>query len=69
MRPASTFWITQLSNSRAKKATTTKTTVTVKNLKKGKTYYVQAKAYKLDSAGKKVYSAKYSKTMKVTIKK
>lgn len=53
----------------AKKVTTTKTSTTIKKLTKGKTYYVQVRAYKLDSAGNKVYSSKYSKTTKVTIKK
>lgn len=53
----------------AKKSTSKKTTLTIKKLKKGKTYYVQARAYKLDSAGKKIYSAKYSATKKVKIKK
>lgn len=46
----------------------TKNTLTLKNLKKGKTYYVKVKAYKKDSAGKKVYS-KFSKIGKLKIKK
>lgn len=43
-------------------------TKTVSKLGKGKTYYVKVRAYKKDSAGKKVYS-KYSKVIKVKIKK
>lgn len=46
----------------------TKNTLTLKNLKKGKTYYVKVKAYKKDSTGKKVYS-KFSKVAKLKIKK
>lgn len=52
----------------AKKTTATKTSVTLKKLKKGKTYYVKVRAYKLDSAGKKVYG-KYSASKQVMIKK
>lgn len=40
----------------------------VSNLKKNKIYYVKVRAYKLDSAGEKVYGS-YSKTKKVKIKK
>lgn len=50
------------------KKTTKNATYTIKNLKKGKTYYVRIRAYKLDSAGKKVYS-EYSKVVKVKIAK
>lgn len=46
----------------------TKNTLTLKKLKKGKTYYVKVKAYKKDSAGRKVYS-KFSKVAKLKIKK
>lgn len=46
----------------------TKNTLTLKNLKKGKTYYVKVKAYKKDSKGSKVYS-KFSKVAKLKIKK
>lgn len=42
-----------------------KTSVTLKKLKKGKTYYIKARAYKV-SGGKKVYG-KYSKTVKVKL--
>lgn len=47
----------------------TKNTLTIKKLKKGKTYYVKVKAYKKDSTGAKVYSSKFSKTAKIKIKK
>lgn len=58
------------SSMKSAKTTTTKTTSkTIKKLAKGKTYYVQVRAYKLDSAGKKVYSKAYSTKAKVTIKK
>lgn len=48
--------------------TVTKRNATFKNLKKKKTYYVKVRAYKIDSAGKKVYG-KFSTVKKVTIKK
>jgi uncharacterized repeat protein (TIGR02543 family) len=55
-----------------KAATVTKTiskrSYTAKKLKKGKTYYVRVRAYKIDSAGKKVYG-KWSGVKKVKIKK
>ena len=60
---------TKESMKNAKKVTTTKTSTSIKKLTKGKTYYVQVRAYKIDSAGKKVYSSKYSKTVKVKIAK
>ncbi|MBO4863577.1 MAG: DUF4832 domain-containing protein [Eubacterium sp.] len=47
---------------------TSKTTFTIKKLKKNKKYYVRVRAYKLDSAGNKVYG-KWSKVKKVKIKK
>lgn len=40
--------------------------MTLKGLKKGKTYYFKVRAYKLDSAGKRVYS-KYRRTVIWTI--
>lgn len=46
----------------------TSTSKTVKSLKKGKTYYVKVRAYKVDSANKRVYG-KYSAVKKVKIKK
>lgn len=51
----------------AKKLTTNKTNVTIKNLKKKTTYYVKVRAYKVDSAGQKVYGD-YSKLVKLKIK-
>lgn len=52
----------------AKTITTAKTTYNINKLKKGKTYYVKVRAYKYDSAQKKVYG-KYSNVKKVIIKK
>ena len=50
------------------KKTTSKTTYTIKSLKKGKTYYVRIRAYKVDSTGKKVYG-KYTSAKKVKVSK
>lgn len=47
---------------------TVKSSITVKNLIKGKTYYVRVRAYSYDSTGQKVYSG-YSKIKKLSIKK
>lgn len=47
--------------------TTSKTTVTVKNLIKNKTYYVKVRGYLLDSSGEKVYGS-YSGVKKIKIK-
>ena len=44
------------------------TSVTVKGLKAGKTYYVKVRAYRKDSTGAKVYGS-YSKTVQIKIKK
>lgn len=44
------------------------TSKTLTKLKKGKTYYVKTRAYKKDSAGKKVYGT-YSKVRKLKLKK
>lgn len=52
----------------SKRVTSTSTGKTIKKLKKGKTYYVQARAYKKDSKGKKVYGS-WSKKKTVTIQK
>lgn len=49
-----------------KKVTSTSGTVTLKKLKKGKTYYIKVRAYKLDSEKKKVYG-KYSIIRKVKL--
>ncbi len=51
-----------------KNITTKKLTATFKGLKKGKTYYVKVRAYKVDSASKKVYGS-YSSVKTVTVKK
>lgn len=45
-----------------------KNSATINKLQKKKTYYVKVRAYRVDSAGKKVYG-KYSAVKKVTIKK
>lgn len=42
---------------------------TVKKLKKGKTYYVKVRAYKLDSTGSRVYGSYCNKIKSVKIKK
>lgn len=52
----------------SKKVLTKSTKKTISGLKAGKKYYVQARAYKLDSAKKKVYG-KWSKKKAVTIRK
>ena len=51
----------------AKKVTTTKTTYTIKKLKKGKTYYIRIRPY-TKSGGKTVYGT-YSKTVKKKVTK
>lgn len=51
----------------AKTVITASTSKKISGLKKGKTYYVQVRAYKVDSAGKKVYSKKYSTKVKVSL--
>ncbi len=50
-----------------KTVTTTKTNVTIKKLSSKKTYYVKVKAYKVDSAGAKVYG-KNGSAKKKTVK-
>lgn len=50
------------------KKTTTRTSCNLTKLKKGKTYYVRVRAYKKDSAGKKVYGS-YSKVQKIKVTK
>ena len=66
------YEITYATNSKFTKGkkviTTTKTSKTFTKLKKGKTYYVRVRAYKVDSTGKKVYG-KYSSVKKIKIKK
>ncbi len=51
-----------------KSKSTTKRTITLSGLKKGRTYYVRVCAYKLDSKKGKVYG-KYGAAKKVTIRK
>ena len=51
-----------------KTISTKKTSATLKKLEKGKTYFVKVRAYKKDSAGKRVYG-KYSASKKIKIKK
>lgn len=51
----------------AKGITTSKTSVTLNNLQKNKTYYVKVRAYKLDSSGRKVFGS-YSMVKKIKIK-
>lgn len=68
---AAGYQIRYSTNSKLKSAKTvvTKTTsATIKSLKKNKTYYVQVRAYKLDSAGNKIYGS-WSGTSSVKIKK
>ncbi len=50
-----------------KKTASRKLTITIKKLKKGKTYYVKAAAYKNDVSGGKLYG-KYSAAVRVKIK-
>ena len=53
---------------KVRKKAAVKNSLILRKLKKGKTYYVKVRAYKLDSAGKKVYGA-YSKAGKAEIRK
>lgn len=52
----------------SKKVTTKKFSITAKNLKQKKTYYIRVRAYTTNSKGKKVYGA-WSKVKKVKITK
>ena len=61
-------YTTKASFKSKKTKTVTKTKVTLKGLKKKKTYYIRVRAFKKDSAGKKVYGA-WSAVKKVKIKK
>ncbi|MFP3154322.1 InlB B-repeat-containing protein [Lachnospiraceae bacterium ZAX-1] len=58
----------KFTKSTTKKTTSTTLKKTIKKLKKGKTYYVKIRAYKVDSARNKVYGS-YSKVKSVEIKK
>lgn len=51
-----------------KTVATKKLTTTLKGLKKGKTYYVKVRAYRVDSTNKKIYGT-YSKVRTIKIKK
>ena len=51
-----------------KQVLTVKTNRVISKLKKGKTYYFKVRAYKIDSAGQKVFGA-YSKAVKLRITK
>lgn len=67
------YQITYSTSKKFKKSTTktvtvAKNTATLKNLKKGKSYYVKVRAYTTDSSGKKVYGA-YSTAKNVKVKK
>lgn len=62
-------YATNSSMKSAKTVTVKKSTkATISKLKKGKKYYVQVRAYKTDSAGKKVYGS-WSKTKNIKIKR
>lgn len=52
----------------AKKTTASALNKSIKGLKKGKTYYVKVRAYKLDSLNNKIYGS-YSSVSKIKIKK
>lgn len=51
-----------------KKFTTKDTSKIMKSLQKSKTYYIKVRAYKIDSAGEKIYGS-YSSTRKVKVEK
>ena len=53
---------------KAKTKLTKKRKLTIKKLKKKKTYYIRVRAYRLDGKGKKIFGP-YSKTKKIKIKK
>lgn len=68
---ASGYEIQYSTNKKFKNKQTVRTitnNTTIKNLKKGKTYYVRVRAYRYDSEGKKVYG-QWSQLKKVKIKK
>ncbi|MCQ4637943.1 S8 family serine peptidase [Anaerovorax odorimutans] len=58
----------KFSKKKTKSVTVKGTSKTLSKLKKGKTYYVKARAYKTDSVGAKVYG-KYSKVKKIRMKR
>lgn len=57
----------KFTKSTTKYITTSERKQTVKKLKKGKTYYVRIRAYKMDSAGNKIYGS-YGNTKQIKIK-
>lgn len=69
VKGASGYQIWYSQNAKFKKAAKknlTKTSISLKNLKKGKTYYIRVRAYKKDSANSKIYGA-FSKVQKVKL--
>ena len=62
---ANGYCVQYSTNKKFKKA---KTKLTIKKLKKKKTYYIRVRAYRLDEKGKKIFGP-YSKTKKIKIKK
>ncbi|MBS7007800.1 fibronectin type III domain-containing protein [Anaerostipes sp.] len=56
------YQIKYASNKKAEYQSVKKNYITLKRLKAGKKYYFKVRAYKIDSAGKRVYS-KYSRQM------
>ncbi len=61
-------YATKADMAKAKKVSTTKTSATISKLTKNKTYYVQVRAYKVDSAKKNVYGS-WSKKVSVKVTK
>ena len=57
----------KFAKSKTKYKASKSTSVKLTGLKKGKTYYVKVRAYKSDSAGKKVYGT-YSSIKKIKLK-
>ncbi|MBE5870197.1 MAG: hypothetical protein E7294_02895 [Lachnospiraceae bacterium] len=71
MEGAAGYEVTYADNRKFKKAKTKvvkKNVYTIKRLKKGKTYFIKVRAYKLDASGKKIFGD-YSAVKKVKIKK
>ena len=56
------------SKAKKPKKSTVKRKITLKKLKKGKKYFIKARAYNVDADGNKVYG-KWSKVKKVKVKK
>ena len=68
LTPASWYTSQKFTKATTKKTNVTKLATTLKNLKKGKTYYVKVRAFVKDAAGKSVYSD-YSAVQKLKVKK